>query len=105
MDKINVDRNKLKHDVAQLKVLKEKQRDDFFKSLIEFELQQALIREIEWMATIKGRVLEKEDSRRQWEEEKTKRADERKQRIDEQQKREENWRKREEEYYRVEQDK
>lgn len=32
-----------------------------------------VIREIEWMTMIKGRVLEREEQKRQWEEEKQRR--------------------------------
>jgi hypothetical protein len=39
LDKINLDRNKLKVDMTELKALKEKQRDDFYRRLIDFELQ------------------------------------------------------------------
>jgi hypothetical protein len=35
------------------------------------------IRQIEWMTSVKGRVLEKEEQRKQWEEEKRKRQEER----------------------------
>jgi hypothetical protein len=52
--------------------------------LIEYEKQQGIIREIEWMTTIKGRVVEKEEQRKAWEAEKIRRQEERQKQIEDQ---------------------
>lgn len=57
------------------------------------------------MTRIKGRVVEKEEQRKQWEEEKQKRLEERQKRIEEQKRREENAKKREEERRKAEEEK
>ena len=51
-----------------------------------------VIRDIEWQHSVKDRVLEREEQRKQWEEEKLKRQEERKKKIEEAEKREEAWR-------------
>lgn len=63
------------------------------------------IKEIEWIAMIKGRVDEREEQRKQWEEEKQRRQEERKKRIEDQIRREENMKKRDEEQRKKEDEK
>ena len=71
---------------------------------MSYERQQIEIKDIEWMQSIKDRVMEREEQKKQWEDEKKKRQEERQQRIEEQERREEarwlkeqEWRKEEEE--------
>lgn len=64
-----------------------------------------VIKEIEWINTIKGRVMEREEQKKQWEEEKQRRQEERKKRIEDQMRREENMKKREEEWRQKEDEK
>jgi len=39
LDKINEERNKLRKDIAEMKVTKEKNKEDFYSKLLEYEKQ------------------------------------------------------------------
>jgi len=97
MDKINLDRNTVRGQINELRSVKDKNREDFYKRLLAFEKQQITIKDIEWLQSIKDRVLEREEANRLWEEEKEKRQEERKKKIEEAEKREEDRRLREQE--------
>lgn len=78
LDKINADRNAVREQIQEQRKAKDSLREVFYKKLLEFEKQQIEIKDIEWYTSIKTRVLEREDQRKQWEEEKSRRQEERK---------------------------
>jgi hypothetical protein len=80
-----------------LKAKKEEMKEKFYKSLIDYEKQQMLLKDIDWMTEIKGRVLEREEQKRQYEAEKQRRAEERRKHQEEMERREDARKKREEE--------
>lgn len=89
LDKINSDRNALRQGIEELRAQKVKLREDFYTKLLAYERQQIEIRDIEWMTSVKERVVEREERRKEWEAEKQKRQEERQKKIEENQKREE----------------
>ena len=91
--------------IQGLKAEKDTLKEQFYKQLLEYEKQQMELRRIEWMKDIKGKVLEREEQKRQWEEEKGRRQEERKKWEEEEQRREDMWRKREEERVQKEEEK
>ena len=64
LDKINQDRNLIRKDIADLKKQKDLHREEYYKKLIEYEKQQVIIKEIEWIIMIKGRVEEREEQKK-----------------------------------------
>ena len=52
-------------------------KEDHYRKMVEYELEQIKLRDIEWMTGIQKRVIEKEESQKQWEEEKERRRLER----------------------------
>ena len=105
LDKINQQRNALRTEIAELRKKKEAEKEQYYRKMIEYEAQQIVIREIEWIAKTKRMVVERDEQQKKWEEEKQQRIEERKKRIEDQIKKEENMRKREEEYRKLEEEK
>jgi hypothetical protein len=61
------------NEIKELRKVKDQRKEEYYKKLIEYETQQIVIKEIEWIIMIKARGIDREEEKRQWEEEKLKR--------------------------------
>jgi hypothetical protein len=51
----------MRAEILELRKKKDEQKEQYYKRLIEYEAQQIIIKEIEWIKMIKDRVVEREE--------------------------------------------
>jgi len=53
LDKINLERNKIRKQIQQIRADKEKLRDEFYTKMVDFEYQKQLLSDIQWIENMK----------------------------------------------------
>ena len=61
VDKLKLDREDMRRELADLKQQKSKETEQFYKSFMEYEIQQKEVRTIKWIMKMKERLIEKKD--------------------------------------------
>ena len=61
IDRLNAKRQKDRDELAKIKDAKGEAYDEYYTQLIEYEKQQQLIRDINWMNSVRQGLLEKKE--------------------------------------------
>lgn len=61
LDKINEERDQIRKAITELRAKKDEQKEIFYRSLIDYEKQQADIKQINWMNEVKAKVVTKDE--------------------------------------------
>jgi len=76
LDRLKEEQQSIQKDIDEIKEKKQDLKEQFYKDLLYYELEQTKIRDIEWMHSIKNRAIEKEEQKKAADEERKRREEE-----------------------------